>query len=331
MSALRADLFDGLVPFIATAEAASFREAARVLGVTASAISKAVARLEASVGVRLLHRTSRRVTLTTDGEEFLGQCRDAVERVRAARDVLTQKERAPRGLLRVSLPDTFGCRVVAALPSLLVAHPTLEVEAILTNRFVQLADENIDVVVRVGAPGDSRCIVRRVRVLRLATVASPAYLARHGAPRLPEEIARHNCLRFVGANGRAQPWAFRGVSPFAVSGNFAADQGDALLAAAVAGVGLLQAPDVMVADQLARGELVEVLRGHAAPGPPLNILFAPGRVASPKVRAFADFVMKVCAEEPAAREAVAAVSSPLRLPAPLPRPARRPSALSRSR
>jgi DNA-binding transcriptional LysR family regulator len=291
------DLFDGLVPFVAAADAKSFRAAARGLGVTVSAVSKSIARLEAEVGVALLHRTSRSVTLTAEGEEFLRSCRGAVDTIRSAREQLAHSQRAPVGVLRASLPSTFGRRLMAALPAWLARNPSLSVQILQTDRFVQLADENIDVAVRIGDVEASRDIVRRLGTTELATIAAPRYLARHGRPSAPDELAQHNCLRFLSSKGLAHPWSFAGpdgVSPRRVSGNFTADHGEALLAALAQGLGIGQAPRVMVADELARGELVEVLSEYAAPGPPISILSAHGRHRLPKVREFAEIVAATC-------------------------------------
>lgn len=188
------------------------------------------------------------------------------------------------------------------LPTLFLKHPALTVEVILTDRFVQLADENIDVAVRIGTVDDTQCIGHRLRMLRLVTVASPGYLKKHGVPRVPSDLARHNCLKYVLASGLDRPWLFGSagaVSALKVEGTFKADHGEALLAAVVAGIGLVQAPDIMVADEIDRGQLVEVLPMHAAPGPPLTALCAPGRHHSPKVRVFVELLRTLCATDPA--------------------------------
>lgn len=305
MSTLEMDLFAGVIPFVAIAEARSFRAAAQQLGVTPSALSKAMTKLEADLGILLLHRTSRSVTLTSEGEAFLRQCREAVDRVRAARELAAQAQRAPRGLLRVSLPTTLGRLVVMpALPRLLAPYPALSVQAVLTDRFVQLTGENVDVAVRIGAIQDSRAIGRRLRTTRWVTAASPAYLARRGTPGSPADLAQHNCLKFVLPSGLVHEWEFvhsvsghagkaeKGTT-VATQGNLVADNGEALVEAAIAGLGLVQAHDFMVASELARGQLVEVLQEHAAPGPHITALAAPGRSSTPKVRAFMDFIREL--------------------------------------
>jgi LysR family transcriptional regulator, regulator for bpeEF and oprC len=285
------DLFAGVVPFVATAQARSFGRAARELSVTPSALSKAIAKLEADVGVRLLNRTSRSVSLTAEGAAFLERCRTAVDQVSAAREIAAEAQSAPRGLLRVSLPVSLGSRVIVpALARLLTRHPGLEVQVRLTDRYVDLVRERVDAVVRIGKLPPSRAVARRLRSLRWVTVASPGYLASHGTPATPRDLARHDCLRLELATGTLRAWELIGgrVAP---AGSLVADNGEALVEAAVAGAGILQAHDYMVASALGRGQLVEILGRFAAPGPIVSLLLAPGRRTAPKVRAFADLVV----------------------------------------
>jgi len=287
------DPFGGLVPFLATAEARSFSQAARTLGVTVSAVSKTVAKLEAELGVRLLHRTSRRVTLTSEGEAFLPICREAVERARAARNTVAAIQRAPRGVLRVSMPLPLGPIVVPALPRLLVPNPGLAVQAVVTDRNVRLADENIDVAIRIGEVADSRLVRTALRSPRIVTAAAPSYLARRGTPARPDALAEHAALAFVNPAGRPRPFVFAQHRPVMPRGSITTDHGDSLVAAAVAGAGVVQAFDFMLAPALAAGQLIEILAEHAAPGPPMSALCAPGRSSSPKIRAFVTFAAEL--------------------------------------
>ncbi|NUO51198.1 MAG: LysR family transcriptional regulator [Polyangiaceae bacterium] len=290
MPASPMDLFSGIVPFVTTAEARSFRTAAKQLGVTTSAISKAIAKLEDELGVRLLHRTARNVTLTTEGHEFFERCRSAATEIRTARDTAASARDAPGGLLRVSMPARIGRKVLALLPRLLGKHPQLSVQAILTDRFVLLSDENIDVAVRVGHFDDSRYVLaHRLRSSRWITAASRSYLASAGEPASPDALARHECLRFIMQSGRPQDWHYRvkGTQVSApVAGRLTADDGEALVAAAIEGLGLVYAPDFMIEQELASGQLVEVLRPYALSGPALSVLCPPGRNRSANVRAF---------------------------------------------
>jgi DNA-binding transcriptional LysR family regulator len=289
-----ADPFAGVDVFVRVAQARSLGTAARRLGLTASAVSKAIARLEADVGTRLLHRTARGVTLTTDGERFLERCRRALAEMSAARAALAADREAARGLLRVSLPHPLGRLVVMpALPRLFERHPELELRVGFTDRFVRFADENVDVAIRIGTLADQSGVARRLRALRWLTAAAPAYLAARGAPRDPEELARHNCLVFILPTGLPQPWRFSGGRTVRARGNLTADLGEGLIEAALAGLGVIQAHDYMLAGPIAEGRLVPVLEEHATAGPPLSTLCAPGRERSPAVRAFVGFATEL--------------------------------------
>lgn len=300
----QADPFHGVLQLIATADARSFHAAARQLGVTPSAISKAIAKLEAELGVRLLRRTSRSVSTTPEGEAFLERCREALGQMLAAREVASETQRAPRGRLRLSLPLALGrLLVMPALSQLLSRHPLLSLEITLTDRFVRLAEEGIDLAVRIGTVKQAALVRRPLRAVRWVTVGAPDYLARRGTPHAPSQLAGHNCLRFVLSSGRCQDWVFRArdsgrALDVAVEGNLIADDGMALIQSSAAGLGLVQAHDYMVAGPLARGELIEVLREHAAEGPPISAVMLPGRQRSPKVRAAIDFLVALTRGEP---------------------------------
>lgn len=282
-----ADLFAGIVPFVATVEARSLTRAARRLALTPSSISRALTRLESELGVRLLVRTSRTVALTPEGELFYRDCQAAVAGVRHARETVAAALTAPRGTLRVSLPLALGELVVMpALPRLVSRHPGLAVEAMLTDRLVDLAAEHIDAVVRIGAPRATGLKRHMLPVVRWATVAAPAYLAARGTPRTPEDLAQHNCLHFILPTGSPQPFQLttrRGPLKLATHGNLASDHPGGLLTAAIAGLGLLQAHAYTVAPALADGRLVEVLADLAPPPLPLTILY---RSRSANLRAF---------------------------------------------
>ena len=290
------DLFSGVLPFVTAAEANSFRVAARKLGLTPSAVSKAITRLETRLGMRLLNRSSRSVSLTEEGETFLRGCQKAIFNLRAAEEQVVQAQRAPRGRLTVSLPLILGKLVVLpALKGFCERYPALSVHASLTDRVLSLADENVDAAVRVGALEDSRLSVRKLGEVRWLTVAAPAYLAQRGVPRTPGELAAHNCLKFVLPNGTAQEWQFAaaGAEPAIVKtdGSLFCDHGEALIDAACTGIGVFQAHDYAVAGALAAGRLVEVLADYSTPGPPISLLVAPGKRRSPKVRAFAELML----------------------------------------
>ncbi len=293
-------LFNGVIPFVATAEARSFRVAARTLGLTPSAVSKAVARLEADMGVRLLHRTSRSVVLTEEGDAFLKACLNAMEAVRLGREHAAQSQRTPQGRLTVSLPLLLGRRVVLpALPRFLSRHAAISVRVVLTDRFVNLQEENVDIALRVGSLPDSRVVARKVRAVRWMTVASPEYLARMGTPGTPSELTGHHCLKFMLPNGIVQEWVFGrrdgsegGALSQPTEGTLIMDDGDSLIEAAIAGLGILQAHDYAVEEAVARGKLVRLLSEFDALGPVISLL-TPHRKPPPKARAFTQFVTEL--------------------------------------
>lgn len=285
----------GVLPFVRTAEEKSFSRAAADLGVTTAAVSKAVSRLEADLGVRLLDRSSRVVSLTRAGEVFLERCRPAVSSVLGAREAMQQAMAEPHGELAITLPFILAPFALPGLSRLAAQYPRLSFRFHLSDRLARLADEKLDVAVRLGDLEDSTLIGRVLRRTRWVTVGAPAYLAHSPAPRRPQDLSAHNCLRFVGPNGKPRDWAFkqgrRAVS-LACTGNLLIDHGTYLLGAAEGGMGLCQVLDFMVEAALAEGRLVEVLGAFRAPGPAVHALATPGRASSPNVRALMRFLVE---------------------------------------
>ena len=286
----------GVPAFVHVAEQKSFRAAARILGVTPTAVSKAVSRLEERLGTRLLYRTSRHVSLSPEGEVYLTHCRDALDRLQAGEDELTRSAQVARGPVAVSLSSVMGRPVVTALHRLLTRNPRISLQLSFTDRDVGLAEEEIDIAVRVGALADSSLVGRRLRTPRWSTVAAPAYLARAGEIRDWTDLSGHACLRFARPAGGVADWRFEVDGEQVVHRSDSAlllDRGDLLVDAAAAGLGVVQAFDFMVEERVRRGELVEVLRHQAATGPPVHALTLPGRNRVPKVRAVLDFLAEV--------------------------------------
>ena len=303
MSTPSADLFAGIMPFVATVEGGSLTRAARALGVTPSAISRAIAKLESELGVRLLNRTPRTVALTPEGATFFRHCQAAVAGVRNAREALAAVLNAPGGVLRVSVPLALGEMVVMpALPRLVSRHPGLSVEAIVTDRVVDLVAENVDAVLRIGDPRAGGLKRHRLPSVRWSTVASPAYLAAKGTPRRPEDLAQHNCLHFVLSNGTVQPWQVKtkrgDTVRIATQGNLSSDHPGGLVQAALAGFGVVQAHAYTVASAVSEGRLVEVLQDFAPPELSLAILYPSGRERSPNIRAFVAGIAELFPDRP---------------------------------
>lgn len=293
---VRPDLFVGVLPFVRTAEERSFVRAAASLGVTSAAVSKSVRKLEEDLGVRLLERTSRVVTLTREGEVFFARCQQAVLGVQGARAVVEGSRREPHGELSVTLPFVLAPFVVPHLGKLAAECPRLSFRIEIADRVARLSSENYDVAIRMGTLEDSSLVARPLRRTRWVTVAAPSYLARSAAPRHPDDLYGHNCLRFVLPNGKARAFTFASAhgtkqTTLAVEGNLTIDHGSALLDAAQAGMGVAQVLDFMVEEKLRAGTLVEVLSAHVAEGPSIHALTSVARAGSANARAFVKFLL----------------------------------------
>ena len=288
------DRLQGMRVFVRVAEQGSFSSAAQQLGLSKSAVSKHVAALEERLGVRLLNRTTRRLAVTEVGAVYRDWCARVVQEIEEADLTASQHGVEPRGRLKVSAPMTFGfLHLVPLLPEFLARHPALEVDLILDDRVVDLLDEGFDLAVRIGGLADSSLVARRLAGARFVCVAGPAYLARAGTPAVPAELARHNCLRY---SYRRQPddWSFAHGTEQAtvrVHGNLQANNGDALRAAARAGLGIVYLPDFIIGDDLESGTLVQLLGDWEAPEIPIHAVFPPQRHPSAKLRAFVDFLV----------------------------------------
>lgn len=287
-------MFRGIVPFVAVAEEGSFRRAAVRLGVSPAAISKAVAKLEAEVGLALIARGGRRATLTREGEVFFGRCRPAVNAVQHARATLEDARREPAGELVLSVPFVATSLVSGVLAALRLRHPRLAFRLIVTDERSRLAEAAVDVAVRIGTLSDSSLVVRRLRGTRLLTVASPEYLARRGEVRSHDALSTHDCLVLIGPSGKPWPWVFRsGLRP--VTPLLLTDHGPSLVDAALAGLGITQAFDFMVEPLVRAGRLVTLLGHDVGEGPDVYAICSPGRRTTPRVRAAFDAFADACA------------------------------------
>ncbi len=285
-----ADLFTGLLPFFHAAEERSFRRAAARLGVTPQAVSKAVIDLENRLGAKLLARTSRAVSLTPEGSRFFERCRAAIASVEAGREAVSQARKAPQGEAHLTVSPILGRVVLPALTRLRERYPELAFRISVTDRIVRLAEEGVDLAVRIGARDSSSLVSRVLYRPRWVTVAAPSLLARVGPPSHPEDLVRFDCLRFLGPNGRAAPWRFAegpdaAGRDTAVAGSLLVDNGELLLDAAIAGQGVAQVLDFMATESLREGRLAEVLRTYATPGPPIHAVHSPERGRSATTRA----------------------------------------------
>lgn len=286
------DKLAALQAFVQSAETGSYVAAGRQLGLSASAVGKAVARLEQRLDVRLFHRNTRNMTLTEAGRSFLERCRRIFDEVEAAEAELAQTNRTPRGRLRVSLP-LVGMLLTPVLGDFMRVWPDVQLDLDFTDRLVDVVEEGFDAVVRTGQPSDSRLMSRNVGRFRLRIVASPTYLERHGIPRSPCELAHHHCLRQRSpTTGKLRPWPFarseqqgRIVLPERMS----ATAVDPLIRLAVEGMGIACLPPFAIRDEIANGRLLPLLEEHVTEGDQFHVLWPASRQITPKLRAFHRF------------------------------------------
>jgi len=282
-----------IAAFVQAAEMRSYSEAARHLGVSASAVGKSVCRLETRLGVRLLHRSTRSITLTAEGAVFLERCRRILCELESAELELSETRQAPQGRLRISLP-LVGMLVMPALTAFMHRYPAIELDVDFSDRLVDVINEGFDIVMRTGEPTDSRLVSRPVGNYRLLLVAAPGYLASRGTPRGPADLQHHACLqhRFP-STGKLERWPLKrdaGMPEWTVPASMVCNTSAALLDVAVAGLGIACLPDFLVRPALLRGELVSVLDAHVEHQGTFRLLWASSKHLAPKLRVFIDFM-----------------------------------------
>lgn len=282
------DSFSGLESFVRAADLLSFAEAGRALGISASAVGKNVARLEQQLGLRLFHRTTRQVRLTQEGTLFHERCQRILDELHDARAAMQAAAQAPRGRLRVSLP-TIGYRfLLPVLPEFQARYPEVELDLDFNDHLVDVVEAGLDVVIRSGELADSRLVARRLGPFRFILAASPAYLAERGVPLTPADLAGHSSLRYRFLNsGKLEEWTLPGLPTMPIA--LVCNNMEAMLGAAVSGLGLAYMPDFLARDALARGELQQVLAEQLTHSGQFSALWPSSRQLSPKVRAFVDF------------------------------------------
>ncbi len=284
-----------MTAFVKVVESGSFVGAARQLRLSSTMVSRHVRELEERLGVKLLHRTTRRVGLTEAGALFYQRCSALLAELDELEGATSQFQTTPRGILRVSSPLAFGSvRIAAVLAEFADLCPEVTVDLTLTDRTVDLVEEGFDIAVIVGDIPDSSCMTRLLRTTGTILCGAPEYLSRKGIPQAPEDLASHNCIGHA-MPAYAKTWTFAGPDGRAhavkVSGNLRTNSVAAQLTAAVHGQGLILVPGYAVADALASGRLVALLGTYTGPELPIRLVYPPGRFLAPKVRAFVDFVV----------------------------------------
>ncbi len=282
----------GLHAFVLSVDLGSFTAAARALGTTPSAVSKSVAKLEQALGVRLLQRTTRALYPTPEGRALHERGGSILSELDELEGRLTATHR-PRGSLRVTAPLDLGRHwLVPRLSAFLALYPDIECDLGLTDRFVDLVDERIDVALRMGDVGDARLVRKRLGLTGAILCAAPRYLKKYGSPASPAALADHNCLAYARA-GRRLIWGFAGpkgtveVSP---QGTLASDNNDALIAATLEGIGITRIPSFMAHAHVKAGRLRRVLANETSPGLAAYAVYPEQRHLSPRARVFLDFV-----------------------------------------
>jgi DNA-binding transcriptional LysR family regulator len=288
------DALTDIAVFVRVVERGSFTLAANDLALSRAVVSKYLSRLEDRLGARLLHRTTRRLSLTEAGATLFEASRGALERIEEAEAVVAQFQSKPRGRLRVSAPMSFGIlHLGPAMADFARAYPEITLDVRLDDRFVNLVEDGFDVAVRIGALTDSSLVARKLAVTRALACASPAYLAEHGEPETPEDLATHNCLVY---SYLADLWRFTAPDgreiPVAVKGSLRINNGIVLAEAAVAGHGILVTPSFYVAPLLRSGRLKQVLARYKVKEIGIHAVYPQRGHVPPKVRAFVDFLVQ---------------------------------------
>ena len=282
--------------FQRVAERGSFAGAAEDAGLSPSAVAKLISRLEARLGVRLINRTTRRLALTAEGEIYLEHVRDIIAAIESAEADVASARLSPRGHLRVhTFPVIAVHHLVPVLQDFFSRYPKITFDFLVTNRAVDIVGENVDISLRMGELNDSALVARKIVDLSRVVCASPGYLARHGRPLHPADLAHHSCLT-LSRNPESASWPFRVDGEpvrVQVKGAVSADSADMLLGLAIEGAGILRLSEHVVADAIHKGKLEPLLQDAQDPVKyPLWALLPPGRHQAPKVRAFLDFLIE---------------------------------------
>lgn len=287
------DKYQEMRVFSAVVEAASFVAAAGSLGMSKAAVSRYVAELEQRLGVRLIHRTTRKLSLTPEGEVFLARCRDILSSIDASEAEISTRSVTVSGLLKVSVPVSFGIRHMAPLwHEFLEKHPEVSLDVQLADRVIDLVDEGFDLAVRIARLADSSLISRQIASTRLVLCAAPSYLDRRGLPKHPSALAEHDVVSYsLLATG--DQWQFDGPDgPVSVKvrPRMWSNNGDSCIAACVQGAGIQLQPTFLIEQELRSGALVEILPQFRAAVLGIYAVYPTRRFVLPKVRALVEFL-----------------------------------------
>jgi len=288
---------DSVYAFVKAVNAGSFSAAARELGVTPSAVSKQIGRLEDRLGVALLNRTTRKLSLTEAGGVYFESCSRSLSGIEDAEQIISQFRNEPQGLLKVSVPQGFGrLHVARFLPQFLTLYPKIRIDLIFGRLNSHFIDESIDVLIQTVDPPDTNLIVRHLASIDRITCAAPSYLEQHGTPKTLDDLTHHNCLLFTGSTSPERQWVYyvgQKEKKVRVSGNFQTNHLEAIYTALIGGVGIAHMPDYNVTAALEAGTLRSVFpinpstRGLRAPLT-MNAYYSQAAGQLPKVKVFID-------------------------------------------
>ena len=294
----RMEDFSAISSFVRVVEAKSFRAAAAQLGMTPSGVSRAVARLEEQIGVRLLFRSTRALNVTDDGESFYHRCKDILADLGEAVDALGYARIKPRGKLRVAMNVSVGrAGLIPNLADFEERYPEIRLELSMSERNIGLIEEGIDCAIRMGELEDSNLVARKLGSFSNVLCASPGYLARHGTPTCLDDLKRHQCINYVyPTSGRAYQWQFDspdGPVALDVDAHLLINDGESVIQAAIAGLGIIQVPHWLAAGPIGHGKLQVIMEDTISTGSPVWIVYPQKKHLSARVHAFIDWVQEL--------------------------------------
>lgn len=295
------DRFEAIRMFVRVVESGSFSAVAREAGIGQPAVSKQVAALEARLGAQLLHRSARKLSLTEAGQDFFESAVRLVDDLEAAESRVGRGQRAPSGLVRVSVAPVFGrLHVLPRLRQFYARFPDIRVELQVSERVVDLVQEGLDVAIHNGPPADSTVVARKIATTPIVTVATPAHLKRHGRIGSPSDLEGHECITFA-SRGVVYPWRFKGKFGEIVlqpKGRLLTNDAENIRAAVLLGLGIAHTPGWLFADEIASGKVRRLLRPYERDPLVISAVHAGGRRLPTKVRVFIDFLAEIFASEP---------------------------------
>lgn len=302
------DRLHGILVFLRVVEAGTLSAAARALGVSTAAVSAALARLERKLAARLLNRTTRRLSVTAEGAEFYARCKQITSDLEEAELTVGRAGRVPSGRLCVGMTSALGRMwIIPRLPEFVRDYPSVSLEVVCNDLMPYTIDSGLDVSVQVGELHASQLSVRRLASIRYVVCAAPEYLAQRGAPRVPEDLRTHSCLSYRRPrNGRLREWSFRNgaaTREIAINGTMTFNSGEALVAAAESGLGIVQVAEYYAQPLLHSGRLVEILPDYKTEVYDVSVVFPQQRRVAPKLRVFVDFLIALFDPPPWRRSA----------------------------